>query len=130
MAFINGKNIPFVYNAVPIPSTVRVETGSFTAEGGEATFSKRDLGFKPDVVIWALYDYTTEPTANVTYYAIRDGSTSSYYNILFDGNVGNSTASRPIRVYPNGFIAYPAYESGATFGAGNTYAWMAIKSEG
>lgn len=130
MAFINGKNIPFVYHTVPIPSTVRVETGSFTAEGGETVFSKRDLGFRPDVVIWCLSDYTTEPTTNITFYAIRDGITSNYYNILYDGNLGEGSITKPIRLYPNGFAAYPAYTSGATFGAGNTYTWIAIKSEG
>ena len=59
MAFINGKNIPFVYHTVPVPSTVRVETGIFAAEGSETSFSKRDLGFKPDIVIFTMYDVIT-----------------------------------------------------------------------
>ena len=130
MAFINGKNIPFVYHTVPIPSTVRVETGSFTAEGGETNFSKRDLGFRPDIVIWSLNDYTTEPAANITYYAIRDNFNSNHYNILFDGTLGESSTTKPIRLYSNGFATYPAYTSGTTFSAGNTYMWIAIKSEG
>lgn len=130
MAFINGKNIPFVYHTVSVPSTVRVETGSFTAEGGEKIFSKRDFDFQPDIVIWTLYDYTTEPTENITLYAIREKITGNYFNILFDGTLGDSSSTRPIRLYNNGFIAYPAYTSGATFSAGNTYTWIAIKSEG
>ena len=130
MAFINGKNIPFVYHTVPVPSTVRVETGSFTAQGGETVFSKRDLGFKPDVVIWCIYDNPTEPASTDTQYAIRDALSSSYYNIQYDGNFGDCSMVKPIRTFPNGFAVYPAYTSGATFGAGNAYTWMAIKSEG
>ena len=129
MAHINGKNIPFVYHAVPVPSTVRVETGFFTAEGGETNFSKRDFDFKPEIVIWCLYDYTTEPAANITYYAIRESITYSYYNIMYDGTLGDSSSTKPLRLYSNGFMAYPAYESDTTFNAGDTYQWIAIKTE-
>lgn len=130
MAFINGKNIPFVFHTVPVPSTVRVETGSVTAAGGETHFSKRDLGFQPDVVIWAMYDIPTDPASTDTQYVIIDTLTSNNYNIQYDGNLGDSSSIRPIRIYTNGFVAYPAFKSGATFGAGNTYTWIAIKSEG
>ena len=129
MAHINGKNIPFVYHAVPVTSTVRVETGLFTAEGGETSFIKRDFDFKPDIVIWILYDYTTEPTANITFYAIRDNITYNYFNILLDGTLGDSSAVRPIRLYNNGFVAFPNYDSGTTFSAGDRYQWIAIKTE-
>ena len=130
MAFINGKNIPFVYHTVPVPSTVRVETGSFTAEGGETVFSKRDLGFKPDVVIWCMFDIPTEPASTDTLYAIKDALTGYEYNIQYDDTLGSFSNIRPIRMYTNGFVAFPAFTSGATFGAGNTYTWMAIKIEG
>lgn len=130
MAFINGKNIPFVYHTVPIPSTVRVETGSFAAEGGETIFSKRDLGFKPDVVIWCMADIPTEPASTDTEFAIKDTLTGHEYNIQYDSTLGSISTIRPIRLFTNGFVAYPANRSDATFGAGNTYTWMAIKSEG
>lgn len=130
MAFINGKNIPFVYHTVPVPSTVRVETGSFTAQGGETVFSKRDLGFKPDVVIWSMYEIPTDPASTDTQFAIKDALTGYYYNIQYDGNLGDTSSLRPIRIYTNGFVAYPAFTSGATFIAGNSFIWMAIKSEG
>lgn len=130
MAFINGKNIPFVYHTVPVPSTVRVETGSFTAEGGETSFSKRDLGFKPDIVIFTMYDVPTEPQGADTLYAIRDSVTESNFNVLYDGTLGSASSYKPIRIYSDGFVAYPRNASGATFIAGNTYLWTAIKGEG
>ena len=130
MAFINGKNIPFVYHTVPVPSTVRVETGSFTAEGGETSFSKRDLGFKPDIVIFYLYDAPTAPASTDTAYAINDKVTDTRVNITNDWTLGTSTNTKPIRIYRDGFVAYPSNLSEATFLAGNTYMWIAIKGEG
>lgn len=130
MAFINGKHIPFVYNAVPTASNVKVVTGFVVPESGAKIFTKRDLGFKPDIVIWNLYDIPTEPEATYTSYAIRDEICGLTYNITWANEVGGESPTRPVRIYSDGFTARPAYDTNASFNGVNTYQWIAIKSEG
>lgn len=130
MAYINGKNIPFVYHAVPTASNVKVVTGFVVPESGTKIFTKRDLGFKPDIVIWNLYEVPTDPEATVTSYAISDSICGLTFNITWANEVGGSSSTRPIRIYSDGFTARPAYDTNTTFNEGVTYQWIAIKSEG
>lgn len=130
MAHINGKNIPFVYHAVPTASNVKVVTGIAAPTAGATTYNKLNLGFKPDIVIWSLYDAPTDAEATDTSYTIKDTITGLTYNITWAEELGTTYTKKPINITSQGFVAYAGSANGATFKEGNTYQWIAIKSEG